>query len=676
MAPGSGERYGYGGWPSPLTAAAVTAAQNGLGLLGFWRGRPLAAESRPDERGRSTLLALDPAGGPPEELTPAPFNLRTRVNEYGGRAWAAAGEVLVAVDDGDQRLHRLRPGPSLPLTPAGADLRFADMALDLGRGRLVAVMEDHRRPGEPETLLAAVPLDGSSTVLPLVQGHDFFAYPRLSPDGRRLAWIAWDHPAMPWDGTTLFVADLDAAGLPLAPVAVAGGIGESVLQPEWTDDGALLFLSDRSGFWSLYEWRAGAEARRLWERDAEMGYPLWQLGMRWYAPLEGEAVIAAFAESGLWRLVRLSRRTGEADVIDIGAVEVSEVVAGAPGVLLLAGFADRPAEVRLLDPDTKASRTLRAAGSLPVAPEWIGRGRPIAFASEGGRTAHAIFYPPTNPDPRAARDGLPPLIVRSHGGPTSAASPALRLAWQFWTSRGFALVDVDYAGSTGYGRAYREALNGAWGIADVEDCCAAARHCVEAGLADPARLAIAGNSAGGYTTLAALTFADTFKAGASHYGIGDLEALARDTHKFESRYLDTLVGPWPEAREVYEAPLADPPRRAPGLPRRLLPGRTGQGRPPGSGRGDGRGPRRQGPPRRLRPLPRRRPRLSPGREPHPGPRSRIRLLLPRLWHRKRGGVGGDRDQEPLGSVTPASGAGSLRAYPGTAPSSARAGPGR
>ncbi|MCB1883345.1 MAG: S9 family peptidase [Geminicoccaceae bacterium] len=547
------ERYGYGGWPSPLTAAVVTAAQNGLGFLGFWRDRPLASESRPDERGRSTLLALDPEGGPPEELTPAPFNLRTRVNEYGGRAWAASGEVLVAVDDNDQRLHRLRPGSPLPLTPAGGVLRFADAVVDPHRERVIAVVEDHGLPGEPETLLAAVKLDGGGAVLPLVRGHDFFAYPRPSPDGRRLAWIAWDHPAMPWDGATLYVADLDDAGVPEVPAAVAGGFGESILQPEWTDDGALLFLSDRSGFWSLYEWQPGEEARRLWDREVEMGYPLWQLGMRWYAPLGSDSVVAAFAEGGLWRLARLSRRTGAAEVIDVGAVEVSEVVAGEPGVLLLAGFADRPAEALLLDPATWEGRTLRAAGQLPVGPEWISRGRPIAFPSKGGRTAYALYYPPTSPDPRAGRDGLPPLIVRSHGGPTSAASPALRLAWQFWTSRGFALVDVDYAGSTGYGRAYRETLNGAWGVADVEDCCAAARHLVEEGLADPERLVIAGNSAGGYTTLAALTFADTFKAGASHYGIGDLEALARDTHKFESRYLDTLVGPWPEAKEVYEA---------------------------------------------------------------------------------------------------------------------------
>ena len=540
----------FGAWPSPISAEVVTAGQNALSQLGFWQGDPLVAEGRPDERGRTTLLRLG-EGGAAVELTPAPFSLRTRVNEYGGRAWAAAGDVLVGTNDADQRLYRLDGAAPVPLTPATEGrLRFADMAIDLRRGRVIAVMEDHRVGGEPATSIVAVPLDGGG-VMPISRGHDFFAYPRLSPNGAKLAWIAWDHPEMPWDATTLYVADLGPDGGLANVRAIAGGQGESLLQPEWVDDTSALYLSDRTGHWRLYVEKRNAEARCVWPGEADMAYPLWQLGMRWYAPLPDGTVLATYVERGTWRLARLDLEGGATE-IPLDAVEIADIAVDGDKVALLAGFAERPVAVLRLDLATNRTETLRSAGRMPVDPAWIARARPIDVPSKGGRTAHAYYYPPTNPEVRAPEGSLPPLIVRSHGGPTSCANLALKLAWQFWTSRGFALVDVDYAGSTGYGRAYREALNGAWGVADVEDCVATAKHLVERGLADPKRLIIAGGSAGGYTTLAALAFADTFKAGASSYGVGDLRALMQETHKFESHYLDSLIGPWPEAKELYD----------------------------------------------------------------------------------------------------------------------------
>lgn len=544
----------YGSWPSPITAELITGTQVGLsspwldGDVVFW------AESRPLEGGRTTLLRRSP-DGKVEEVTPAPFNLRTRVHEYGGRAFTARDGIVVGVELKDQRLYRLEPGAApVPLTPeSGGALRYADLVLDLRHRRVLAVREAHGQQGEPENTLVAVPLDGPPQAgQALARGHDFFAYPRPSPDGTKLAWLTWDHPDMPWDATTLWVAEVDEAGRVGEPAAIAAGGGESLVQPEWAPDGTLHVMSDRSDFWSLYrvEGRSLVPVALL---GAELAGPLWQLGARWYDFLDQATAMAIATQQGRSRLVRIDLDTGAAAAIELPFAEFAGLAAAAGVVVVQALAEDGPARIIRLDPMRPGFTTLASAGVGDVAPALIARPEHITFPSSDGRQAFALFYPPTNPDGTAPADELPPLVVRSHGGPTGRASPALNLQIQFWTSRGFAVVDVDYAGSVGYGRAYRRLLDGKWGLIDVEDCLAAARHLVATGRADPGRLAIRGGSAGGYTTLCALTFHGLFHAGASWYGIGDLEALMRDTHKFESRYLDRLIGPWPEAAPVYRS---------------------------------------------------------------------------------------------------------------------------
>ncbi len=543
----------HGAWPSPISAEMITGRQTGLaspwldGADAYW------TESRPLEGGRTTLIRRRPGAGA-VELTPAPFNLRTRVHEYGGRPFAVRDGVIVGVGFADQRVYRLHAGADpVPLTPeSGGALRYADLVLDLARGRVLAVREDHRGGGEPANSLVAVPLDGTPHEGEvLASGRDFYAYPRLSPDGSHLAWLSWDHPDMPWDRTTLWLAALDPVGRPGEPAAIATGAEESLVQPEWSPDGVLHVMSDRSDFWSLYR-VAGRALEPVALLGAELAGPLWQLGARWYDFLDHATVLAIATERGRSRLVRLDLETGTDATIELPYVEYAGLSCADGAALLQALPGDGPAAIVRLDADV-SPETLATAGSLDLDPTWISRAEHLVFASSDGRQAFALFYPPTNPGCMAAPGELPPLVVRSHGGPTGRASPALNLQIQFWTSRGFAVVDVDYAGSTGYGRAYRRLLDGRWGIADVEDCIAVARHLAAAGRADPSRLAIRGGSAGGYTTLCALAFHDLFRAGASWYGIGDLEALLRDTHKFESRYLDRLVGPWPESAATYRA---------------------------------------------------------------------------------------------------------------------------
>lgn len=541
----------YGGWPSPIGAATVTRQQNKLGQLVADGERLLLLEGRPDEGGRVTLLALDPDR--PEtstELTPAPINVRTRLHEYGGACLAAGDGLIVYVDDQDQRLWRRDPdGSARPLSPrANGRRRFAEPSIDTCRKRVIAVEELDRGSSEPESRLVAVPLDGGDPVT-LARGHDFFAYPRLSADGQRLAFLVWDHPDMPWDATRLMLAEIAADGSLGEPRCIAGdGGGEAVLQPEFTADGRLLWLSDRTGFWNL--WGEGSD-RPLYATDHDMGGPLWQVGTSWWTPIDAGQALVTIIDRGFETLAVLDLERAALQALDLPYAAFGELTVVGRTVYCRAAAVDRPAAVIAVDLDRGSHLVLRVAGALELDPAWIAFPKPISFTSRSGRTAHGFYYPPTNPEVTPPADRLPPLIVRSHGGPTGAASPALKLGYQFWTSRGFAVVDVDYAGSTGYGRAYREALSGQWGIADVEDCIAAAEHLAAEGLADPARLVISGGSAGGFTTLCALTFHTTFRAGASAYGIGDLEALMRTTHKFESRYLDRLIGPWPDAAATY-----------------------------------------------------------------------------------------------------------------------------
>ncbi len=542
----------YGAWRSPITADLIVAGTLRLGQIALDGDDVYWEEGRPAEGGRTVVVRRAPDGRT-ADATPAPFNVRTRVHEYGGGAFAVADRTLVFSHFADDRLYRIDPDAApVPITPEGTGSRYADLQLDLGRGRVVCVREDHSAGNqEPVNTLVAVDLAGDDAGgAILAEGHDFFASPRLSRDRSRLAWLAWDHPNMPWDGCQLWVGNLNAAGSVARAVPVAGGAEESIFQPEWGPGGDLCFVSDRTGWWNLYRLR-GDSAQPLWPLAAEFGEPQWVFGQTTYAVPTDDLLAATYRQEGRSHLARLDLPTGETRPIETPYRSISGLQANDRSLVFRGGSADAPTAVVRLDLASGKHERLRAASTVELDPADLSTPRAIEFPTEGGLIAHAVFYPPANRGYGGPPGELPPLIVQSHGGPTSAASTALNLAVQFWTSRGFAVVDVDYGGSTGYGRAYRQRLDGAWGIVDVDDCLNAARFLIGGGLVDPDRVAIRGGSASGYTTLAALAFRDLFKAGASHYGIGDLEAMTLDTHKFESRYLDRLVAPYPERRDVY-----------------------------------------------------------------------------------------------------------------------------
>jgi dipeptidyl aminopeptidase/acylaminoacyl peptidase len=540
----------YGAWRSPIRIEDVVGDVILLGepLIDgddiFW------VEGRPTEGGRRTLVRAA-ADASTAELTPAPFNVRSRVHEYGGGSFVVVGGIVVFSDFADGRLYRLDPGADapVPITPAGP-WRYADLRPDLARRRFYAVREDHSGDGEPTNTIVTIPLDGGDPQV-LVKGSDFIASPRLSPDGTRLAWLEWDHPDMPWDATLLRVAAFEADGTLGEAILAAGGPDESIVQPEWAPDGTLHLISDRSGWWNLYRLVDGPRLEPLAAMEAEFADPAWIFDRSSYGFLPDGAVAAVARSGGRDHLFRIEPGAliGE---IETPFTELDTLRIGPHAVVALAGRSGDPAVVARFDPVTLApAGVLRRASTITFDPAGIAEPESIEFPTTGDRTAHALYYRPTNPDFRGPEGEKPPVIVLSHGGPTSNASTALDLNKQFMTSRGIAVVDVDYGGSTGYGREYRQRLDGQWGVVDVDDCVAAAHYLVERGDVDPDRLAIEGGSAGGYTTLAALAFRDVFAAGISHFGIGDLELLDTDSHKFESQYNRRLVGPYPEAADVY-----------------------------------------------------------------------------------------------------------------------------
>lgn len=491
--------------------------------------------------------------GAPEELTGVGYSVRTRAQEYGGGDFVVVGGEVIFSRDEDQRLYRVElGGEPAAVTPAGL-WRYADGVWDAGRGRVICVVEDHGEVGEaPATWLAAIQLEeeGEARPAPLVRGNDFYASPSLSPEGGRLAWLTWNHPDMPWNGTELWVADLDEEGLPKSARRVAGGREESVFQPMWSAGGELYFVSDRTGWWNLYRERDG-EIEGVLTGSFETGQPQWVFGMSTYAFVGPDTVVVAVNELGVWRLVRVDVRDGSVERLRLPYTDYSQVVGLGDAVVVCAGSPREASALVWYRPADGRTRVVRRSGAVALDADCVSHPQHIAFPTGGGAIAHGLYYPPTHPDWVGLADEKPPLIVKSHGGPTACASTALDLRIQFWTSRGFAVLQVNYRGSTGFGRLYRHALDGAWGLHDVEDCAAGARFLAEQGRVDKKRLIITGGSAGGYTTLAALAFKDTFRAGASYYGVGDLETLARDTHKFEARYLDRLVGPYPAARDTY-----------------------------------------------------------------------------------------------------------------------------
>ncbi len=550
----------FGTWRSPVSAEAV--ARGAVPLLTCLPAGDGVAwlEGRPTEGGRVVLVRRD-AEGRVADLTPPGFSVRTRVHEYGGLPVTVRGDEVVFSNDADQRLYRQPLGGGEPVAitpepPAPMAHRFADLEWTPDGVRIFCVRERHEADGVWNELVC-LPPDGSSEPAVVTSGNDFYSSPRVSPDGRSLAWLTWNHPNMPWDGTELWVGSLNADGAVTDSRPVAGGPTESVFQPSWSPDGVLHFVSDPTGWWNLYRLPgAGADPdpkpQPLMEMEAEFGVPQWLLGASTYSFLDDETIVCVYQREGRPHLAALRTEEGRLEDLDVAYSSYGFTVRTEGGKLyFVGGTPSEPAAATVLDLSTGLAEILRGSFDLDLDPGWVSVARPISFATGGGTTAHALFYPPANPDFTGPEDERPPLLVLSHGGPTSHASASVMLPIQFWTSRGFAVVDVNYRGSTGYGRAYRDALEGQWGVADVEDCVNAALFLAETGEVDGKRLAIRGGSAGGYTTLCALTFRDEFSAGASYFGVGDLEALARDTHKFESRYLDSLVGPYPQAIDLY-----------------------------------------------------------------------------------------------------------------------------
>jgi dipeptidyl aminopeptidase/acylaminoacyl peptidase len=541
----------YGTWHSPLAAADLARSAIALNYVQVADGRPYWIESRPAEGGRNVLVTTGTDGAAVQELTPAGFNVRTRVHEYGGTPYALGRNAIYFSNFADQRLYVQRPGAApAPLTPEG--FRYTDYELDKAGQRLFCVREDHTGAGEPRNSIVALDTASPGAGTVLFAKSDFVAYPRVSPDGHRIAWIAWNHPDLPWDATVLYVANLTAHGLS-GITALSSGSGESVLEPRWDRDGTLYFVSDRSNWWNLYRYKDNHLNTAL-SVEADVSSPLWTLGQSSYALTGDGRAVVRYTVAARDKLGLVDLASGSLRAIDLPFVAISNVqLLSADTVVAIAASATEESALVSIDLRTGRYSVLRAPASVKLDKAFISVAESVEFPTSGGQTAYAFYYPPTHPEFLAPRDEKPPLIVKVHGGPTSHSKPELSLATQYWTSRGFALLDVNHGGSSGFGRAYRERLNGNWGIVDVGDVVAAVKYLVAAGRVDGRRAAIRGGSAGGFTVLAALAFHDVFRAGANYYGVSDLEALARDTHKFESRYLDRLVAPLPEGRAIYEA---------------------------------------------------------------------------------------------------------------------------
>lgn len=536
-----------GTWTSPISAQLVAAGASPLSQLMLDGADVYWLAGRASEAGRTTLLRQ--RGDEVRELTPAPFNVRSRVHEYGGGASAAAGGSVWFSHFADNRIYRIDgDGAPQPMS-AGGELRYADFVADAARARLVGVREDHSAGGHyPVNTICAIGFDGSETML--VDGNDFYAAPRLSPDGRQLAWLCWDNPRMPWQGTELWLADVAGDGTLANGRLVAGGANESIVQPEWSPGGVLHFVSDRTGWWNLYRYADGVVAP-LCPREAEFGGPHWSFGGSMYGFRSDAEIVCTYIEEGVSRLARLSTADGALQPLDTPYQEIRELRVSGDTVALLGGAPTIALELARIDLGSGLHTVL--ARSIEQLPDtgYLSVPQSIRYPSANGRHAYAFFYPPTNADYAPLAGEKPPLIVIGHGGPTGMATSTLKLATQFWTSRGIAVLDVNYGGSTGFGRAYRDALAGQWGVVDVEDCVAGARWLADQGLVDRERLLIRGGSAGGLTTLCALAFHDVFKAGASYYGVSDLAGLDADSHKFEAHYNEYLIAPKPQADAVY-----------------------------------------------------------------------------------------------------------------------------
>ena len=543
----------YGSWKSPITSELYASAYVGLSEVQLEDGTAYWNELRPKEQGRYVVVQLQ-TDGTTHDITPPGFNARTRVHEYGGGSYLVDKGTVYFSNYSDQRLYRQKLGSSPEALTPLVDVRYADGVIDHQSNRIVSVREDHTVKGEAVNTIVSVDLASGGPGEVLVSGNNFYSSPRISPDGRQLAYLTWNHPNMPWDGTELWVSTFDADGKPVNSHRVAGGLKESVYQPEWSPDNRLYFVSDRTGWWNIYRSNNG-RAEAICPLEAEFGGPQWVFRQSHYGFASPRQIICIYTMKGGTHLARLDTVTGRLEEIltpySGGARQIRDIAVGPDHAVFVGGSPTEAESIVQIDLRTPKLTVLRRSRNVTVDNRYLSIPRHVEFQTTNGLTAHSFYYPAKNPDYSAPASEKPPLIAICHGGPTGQTSTALRYSIQYWTSRGIAVLDVDYRGSTGYGRPYRERLNGQWGLVDVDDCVNGARHLVQNGEVDRNRVAIEGGSAGGYTTMCALTFRDFFKAGASYFGISDLETFVKDTHKFESRYLDRLVGPYPEKKDLY-----------------------------------------------------------------------------------------------------------------------------
>jgi dipeptidyl aminopeptidase/acylaminoacyl peptidase len=536
----------YGSWPSPISSDLVVKGTVRLKIPIFDAGKLYWTEMRPSEAGRSVIVEYLTDGKTQDIIPP-------RVHEYGGGESLITEGKVYFINFSDQKLYLVDTNKDkMPqIIPTKNNCYYSDFVLDKHNNRLICIQEDHSNSDqEAINSLVAINLTGSNAIEILAIGNDFYSSPRLSPDGTKLAWLTWQHPNMPWDATELWVGEINKQGEITNLIKIAGGKTESIFQPEWSASNTLYFVSDRNNWWNLYCWQNG-QIEALYEKEAEFGLPQWVFGMKTYGFLSDNTIICTYTEKGVWHLASLNLETKELKNFDIPYTEISDLHIADEKAFFVAGSPTKLREIAVLNLFTGKIKVLRKTSDLVLDHDYLSTPQTVEFPTENGLTAHAFYYPPKNAKYQALAEEKPPLLVKSHGGPTAATSSVLSLTIQYWTSRGFAVLDVNYGGSTGYGRDYRSRLNKNWGIIDVDDCVNAAKYLVKQGLADAKKLAIDGGSAGGYTTLSVLTFRDVFSAGASYYGVSDLKALAEDTHKFESRYLDNLVGAYPQEKELY-----------------------------------------------------------------------------------------------------------------------------
>ncbi|WNG61724.1 S9 family peptidase [Archangium gephyra] len=556
----------YGSWKSPITADMIAPQTLSLGEVAVDGDDVYWLEVRPSERGRHAIVRRSVDGTLTEVLPPAgegrvAYSSHSLVYGHGGGSFAVSEGLVIFVNHAstglhvDQRLYRVNPGRTpVPLTPdTGGKHRFGDLVMDRTRNRVVCVREDWRnlKDGHPKTALVAVDLDGQRQTV-LAEGRDFYSSPTLSPNGRRMAWLAWDYPCMPWDGCELWVADVDELGTPHHPRLVAGGTTESIFQPEWSPQGELYFVSDRNNWWNLYRLQ-GRSVVTVLERKAEFGTAQWQLGMSTYAFISPRHVVCAFNEQGQWKLGRLDVVLGQFAEMTTPFTDVSQVRGGLATAYFVGGGPEQPASVVRLDMESGKPQVLKASTRMPeeLVP-YLSRCEPLHFPTTELGEAHAWYYPPTHPDHAAPAGEKPPLLIMNHGGPTASASTKLDWTIQYFTSRGFAVVDVNYRGSTGYGREYRLSLYGNWGVMDVDDCANAALRLVQEGKVDARRLVARGGGTGGYTTLSLLAFRDILRCGTSASAVTNLESLVEHAEKFEAHYMDQVLGPQPESRQLLQ----------------------------------------------------------------------------------------------------------------------------